>query len=258
MGKKGTKIDLTGQTRGRWQVLEDAGHDKHGNDLWKCKCSCKLGTVRTVRGYTLRNEGSQSCGCLQRELLSERVTTHGLSQTRLYHIWQAILSRTGAYKGTSEKNKRNYIDRGITVCDEWLIFENFRDWALSHGYADDLELDRIDNDKGYCPENCRWVSYKENNNNKRNNLRLPDGTPLAMFCTEVGIETVSENGKQSKQYTRIAAMFRRKGKAHPELLKKANEYLTLLKRLQASLNLLAEVREFRHEHKIRDPKRATN
>ena len=61
-----------------------------------------------------------------------------------------------------------YGGRGITVCDEWLHnFKSFYDWAMSHGYRDDLTLDRIDNDKGYSPNNCRWATYSEQNKNKR-------------------------------------------------------------------------------------------
>lgn len=248
MGNKCTKIDITGQTYGRWFVLNEEGRYKNGEILWRCKCTCRLGTERIVRGSELRNEKSQSCGCLQRELLSERVTTHGLSKTRLFRIWAAMLTRVGVYKGATVKAERDYIDRGITVCDEWLAFENFRDWALSHGYVDGLQIDRIDNRKGYCPENCHWVTPKENMNNRRCTLRLEDGTSLAMFCTEVGIQTC-ENGKTTNVYARIYMAFRR-GKIHPELLAKANEYLTLLRRLKASLDLLADIREFRHGYKV--------
>lgn len=238
MGKKCTKIDLTGQTYGRWFVLNEEEHNKHGKDMWRCRCSC--GTERVVCGSSLRNEKSKSCGCYDRD----RKTTHGMAGTRIYRIWENMLERGGARKGASKKTKRAYIDRGITVCDEWLTFENFRDWALSNGYRDDLQIDRIDNDKGYCPENCRWVSRKENANNKRRTARLEDGTPLAMFCTRVGIPTTCENGRQSKQYSRILAMYRR-GKIHPELLAIANEYLNTLRRLRASLDLLADIRKFR-------------
>lgn len=245
------KIDLTGHRYGRLVALYENGRDKHGNVLWHCLCDC--GNETDVTRRELRTGDTKSCGCLARE----SHTTHGMYKTRIYIIWGSMLTRTGIWKGADEQTKREYQDRGITVCDEWLVFENFRDWALSNGYRDDLQIDRIDNDKGYCPENCRWVTPKENCNNRRNTLRLEDGTPLATFCAEVGIETRGGNGKATKQYDRILAMCRR-GKIHPELLQKANEYLTLLKRLKASLDLLAEVREFRHEHKIRDPKRATN
>lgn len=240
------KIDMSGQTRGRWQVLEYAGRDKNRHDLWKCRCSCPLGTERVVRGSFLRNEESLSCGCLARELSSERKTTHGLSKTRIHRIWSQMLVRTGIHKGASEQERRSYIDRGITVCDEWLIFENFRDWALANGYSDDLELDRIDNDQGYSPENCQWVSHRANQNNRRNTLRLEDGTPLAMFCTEVGIAT-RENGKKTKQYLRIVTMYRKRHKAHPEILQAANNTIALYSKTLALLKLRDDVRHFAAE-----------
>lgn len=209
------KIDMTGRPIGRLTVIEECGRASHGEALWRCRCEC--GNEVTVRGSSLRNEHTTSCGCYNRERVVEAHTTHGASQTRLYYIWTNMLTRAGVYKGADEKTKRLYQDRGITVCDEWLVFENFRDWALSHGYSDDLEIDRIDNDKGYCPENCRWVSPKENVNNRRNTILLEDGTPLAVFCSKVGIQTC-ENGKSTKQYKKILYAYRNHKAIHPDLL----------------------------------------
>lgn len=94
---------------------------------------------------------------------------HGLSHHRLNRIYYNMIKRC---KPTSERHHR-YYDRGITVCDEWRnSFTSFADWAFSNGYRDDLTLDRIDNDKGYSPGNCRWATPKEQSNNMRRNHLL--------------------------------------------------------------------------------------
>lgn len=91
---------------------------------------------------------------------------HGLTGTRLYRIWSNMKNRC-----SNPKNNRAYIyiQRNITVCDEWKNdFQAFYNWSMSHGYSDELTLDRIDNDKGYSPNNCRWVNGHMQNINKRN------------------------------------------------------------------------------------------
>ena len=241
------KIDMTGRPIGRLLVIEECGRDARGEALWRCRCEC--GNEVTVRGGGLRNERTTSCGCYKRERMVEASTTHGMCKTRLYSVWRDMLKRAGAIKGASEETKHNYQDRGITVCDEWLVFENFRDWALSHGYSDDLEIDRIDNDKGYCPENCRWVTPKENMNNRRNTIRLEDGTPLAVFCSKVGIQTC-ESGKKTKQYQRILNAYRKHRKAHPELVEAANRTILEMRQCIELLRLLDDIRAFRAQLNI--------
>lgn len=242
----GKKTDLTGQRFGHLVVLYKDGRDKCGHVMWRCKCDCEA--VVTVLGSNLGTGRTTSCGCYKREKSSERIakrnTTHGMTKTKLFRVWRGILQRTGVYRGTDEKHKRDYLDRGITVCDEWLVFENFRDWALPHGYSEGLQIDRIDNDKGYCPNNCRFVSRRENLNNRRCTIRLEDGTSLAMFCSEIGIQT-SENNRISNQYSKIRYAYIRHHKAHPELIQKANNLIALYRKCVEMLKLIAEVKQLR-------------
>lgn len=242
------KVDMTGRDIGRLVVVEECGRDARGEALWRCRCEC--GNEVIVLGSNLRNEHTTSCGCYQRERSAEAHTTHGLCETRLYSIWRGILKRAGVHKGAPEKDKRAYQDRGIGVCDEWLILENFRDWALSHGYSDDLEIDRRDNDKGYCPDNCRWVSRRENTNNRRNTIRLEDGTSLAMLCSKVGIETTGKNGKLTNQYKRILKAYSKHHRAHPELVEAANRTILEMRQCFELIRLLDDIRAFKAQLNI--------
>lgn len=206
------KIDLTGQTINRLVVIREAGRTKGGKVTWLCRCECGAETV--VTSDHLRSEHTQSCGCLKRE----RATTHGCTSEPWYPTYHTMMQRCGHWEGTSEHHRRLYRDRGITVCELWRNSPRaFGDWLLSHGWCSGLQIDRIDNDKGYSPDNCRVVTPKENNNNKRNTLRLNDGTPLAMFCTSIGIKTY-EGGAPTKKYDRIQMMWSRAHKIHPELM----------------------------------------
>ena len=160
--------DYTGRRFGRLTVLECAGKNKHHDTVWKCLCDC--GTETVVAGYRLKNGHTQSCGCLTKETARERNRTHGGRHTRLYSVWAHMKERCNNSNSISYPN---YGGRGIAVCDEWQQdFSVFRDWAICHGYTDELEIDRIDNDGGYCPENCRWATKRAQSYNRRSNRYL--------------------------------------------------------------------------------------
>ena len=162
----GKLIDLTGQRFGRLTVIERAEDYISPQGIkhvrWCCRCDC--GNAHTVAGLDLRRGKTISCGCFHNELLSARVTSHKKCDTRLYRIWKNMRNR--CYDPQNNRYYR-YGGRGITVCEEWLHdFKAFYDWAMANGYQDDLSIDRIDNDKGYSPDNCRWETAKEQNRNK--------------------------------------------------------------------------------------------
>lgn len=162
--------DISGKTIGLLTVIERAGNDETGkNSLWLCKCEC--GNTKVISRSSLkrseRNGFIASCGCRKH---ASRNYTHSMSKTRIYHEWCAMRKRCNK---ANEKDYRSYEGRGITVCVEWQNdFMCFRDWAFANGYSDNLTIDRIDNDKGYSPDNCRWITIEEQQSNKANTIHV--------------------------------------------------------------------------------------
>jgi hypothetical protein len=164
--------DFIGKKYSRWTVLEHVGSDEKFRRIVRVMCDC--GTERTVRMSELTYGRSQSCGCYNREVISRACTKHGVSHTSpLYKTWSAMKQRCYNPKQTAYKH---YGGRGIYVCDEWREdFAKFEKWCQENGYKKGLEIDRIDNDRGYSAENCRWVTRRENMKNTRRNILVTYG-----------------------------------------------------------------------------------
>lgn len=149
-----------GQVFGRWTVTGVAGKT--------ATCFCTCGTVGTVDTNNLKRGMSQSCGCLRRELARDRMSTHGASKTDpRYAIWANMIMRCENEKNPSYKF---YGARGIQVCEQWHDFLIF--CADVGERPKGLQLDRIDNDGNYEPNNCTWVTPKQNSRNRRDSHYL--------------------------------------------------------------------------------------
>ena len=143
-------------------------YKKDGRDMWECQCDC--GKIFIARGSNLRSGNTKSCGCNFRKNARLYHIKHNNCNSRLYHIWHSIKQRC-LDKNRPEYNR--YGGRGITICNEWINdFQAFYDWAMANGYQDNLSIDRIDNDRGYFPENCRFVTRDVQQNNTRYNHKI--------------------------------------------------------------------------------------
>lgn len=166
--------DVVGQKFGRWLVVSNAkSRIMSGKTHTFVNVVCECGAEREIAKHKIVRGHSRSCGCLRDDLKGQHSVTHGLSSHPFYYIWKNMMRRA------TDASVKNYAARGITVCSEWHDPAVFIGWLESNGYERPLELDRIDNDGDYSPENCRIVTRKENNRNKRTNLRYTiDGVTL--------------------------------------------------------------------------------
>ena len=254
----GKKLELAGQTINRLVVIREYGRDKNGAVLWLCRCLGKIGddcgNEVIVRGGDLRSQRTQSCGCLKRDRVRERSTTHGLT-TKHKRLCESI------------RKHFKFISDGISGYQGWTIDTRYPNNAqgvanfcldlielqpkMSELYESDCSLD-VDKDNGgkvFCPECIVFRKAAENRGKQYNNLKLLDGTPFVEFCHKLGYKTC-ENSRQTRTYANFSNYFRyHNGAGHPELLKKANELVALYSKCLKLLKLRDEVRQLAEQVK---------
>lgn len=182
-------INLVGQTFGRLTVISRAPNSR-GHAAWNVQCVCETSLI--VRGYSLRQETTKSCGCLRRDVTSKANATHGMAgrkKTPTYKSWENMKKRC-----TNPHNRdfRHYGGRGISICARWQDFTLFLA-DMGRRPSPQHSLDRIDNAGNYEPENCRWTTPKEQHNNTRRNVRLTyHGVTLtvAQWAERIGIKSI--------------------------------------------------------------------
>jgi len=195
--------DITGRRYGKLTVLR-----RVKSTTWECKCDC--GNTSQVLKCNLVTGNTTSCGCVYKEAIGNRARTHGKSHSAEYYAYHGLIARC---YGTESKSYADYGGRGITVCPQWLGDGGFEQFLKDMGPRPiSMSIDRMDNDKGYSPENCRWAPRTTQMRNKRDNT-LFKGLCLAEWAEVLGVN-----------YSTIRARMRRTGtvyaSTHHNALKK--------------------------------------
>lgn len=159
------KHDITGKTFGKLKVLYRYGVDNNGkNSTWLCECFCGNKVVFTKPN--LKRNSMSSCGCFSKKHTKEVLTTHGLTYSNSYKIWENMKTRCLNINCSSYKN---YGGRGIKICDKWS--DSFEEFYKDMGVSEKgMSLERIDNEKGYFKENCIFINKNQQSKNRRCNI----------------------------------------------------------------------------------------
>lgn len=197
-------IDMTNERYGRLLVVSRAENSQQGQARWNCKCDC--GNNSIVRGQDLRNGKVVSCGCYK----IENQTKHGFYDEPLYRVWISMKSRCNS---ETHKYYSNYGGRKINVCQEWMDdYLSFREWAIKNGYEKGLTIDRIDVNGNYEPNNCRWITIKEQQYNKTTNVFIQINgitKTLTEWCKEYKVPITTARQRMKKGLNGIEIFVKR-------------------------------------------------
>jgi len=149
-------FDLEGKIFGSLRAIHEVWSEKSATR--KCLCVCSCGKISIVQIGNLKSGHTKSCGCKQAPF-KHGDATRSKGHTKLYAIWKGMFAR--CYRKTCKAYKY-YGAKGISVAEGWKRYSTFKEWAMLNGYKEGLSIDRMDNIKGYCPENCQWVTLAEN------------------------------------------------------------------------------------------------
>lgn len=166
-------IPKIGEKYGKLTIISYNIKKKNKKNIYFVFCECDCGKIIETQYYNLRTQTTKSCGCIQKTNIYKAIKTnyiHGMSNTRLFNIWNDIKKRC---YNTKAKSYIRYGGRNIIVCEEWKNnFLTFYNWAITNGYQEHLTIDRKDNNGNYEPSNCRWVNQQIQCNNKNNNVLI--------------------------------------------------------------------------------------
>ena len=202
--------NLTGEVFNRLTVVSFCDYNRWGKRRWTCRCDCGNETIKIEQDLT--NGHSRSCGCLRKEAIFKTRFKHGMYKTKLYRVWSYMKRRC---LDANDHNFHYYGGRGISICNEWINDpEAFILFAKENGYKEGLEIDRIDNDGNYCPDNCRFVTRTVNMNNTRvlrkNNSTGFRGVYLyrGKFRVDINISSLPRHSKSGFNNSIDAAIYR--------------------------------------------------
>lgn len=181
IGKRIGRVVLTGVCKFEKQTKNGIRKGRHFSAV------CECGNETTVPLHRAIANDNCSCGCNRGRNSRTAHLIHGESKTKLHRVWRGMIDRC---RDTGGKNQARHGGRGIRVCEEWRTYTTFRDWALSNGYKEGLEIDRENNDGHYCPSNCRWTTGKVNSNNRSDTVYLDyqgERIPLSILADRFGL-----------------------------------------------------------------------
>ena len=210
---KGQIKDLTGLKFNRLTVIKKA-EKKGRKTFWECVCEC--GKEKIIRSDVLQDGTTKSCGCLKSEvdsnkaktILKEKNRKYTETNTILYTKWRGMMSRCN---NVNDKRYLNYGARGIKVCEEWLDYQNFLNWAKDKNYSGELEIDRINVNDDYKPDNCRFITRKANCNNRRSNINITHNNKtqtLMQWCEELNLNYSTINARYKRGTTDPENLFK--------------------------------------------------